>query len=34
MAERLSEKFEIRHWQEGDDLEMLEIWTSARNEVE
>ena len=34
MAERLSEKFEIRPWQEGDDLALLEIWNSARNEVE
>ena len=34
MAERLSEKFEVRPWQEGDDLALLEIWNSARNEVE
>ena len=34
MAERLSEKFEIRPWQEGDDLALLEIWQSPRNENE
>lgn len=34
MAERLSEELEIRPWQEGDDLALLEIWQAPRNEYE
>ena len=34
MAKRLSEKFGVALGRRGDDLALLEIWNSARNENE